>query len=108
MRRLIRRRFRSLSGVVGGLLVGIVVMVASFSLFAHIDEVKDSDIPMLTIVNSISPVVAYVYSIVIFAPIFNTAFFAPEHWVSPGWVSDYANGGLRPDTEVLCQALPND
>ena len=98
----------SLSGVVGGLLVGIVVMVASFSLFAHIDEVKDSDIPMLAIVNSISPVVAYVHSIAIFALIFNTAFSAPEHWVSPGWVSDYANGGLRPDTEVLCPALPND
>lgn len=108
MRRLIRRRFMSLSGVVGGLLVGIVVMAASFSLFAHIDEVKDSDIPMLAIVNSISPVVAYVHSIAIFALIFNTAFSAPEHWVSPGWVSDYANGGLRPDTEVLCQTLPND
>ena len=108
LHRLIRRRFMSLSGVVGGLLVGIVVMVASFSLFAHIDEVKDSDIPMLAIVNSISPVVAYVHSIAIFALIFNTAFSAPEHWVSPGWVSDYANGGLRPDTEVLCPALPND
>ncbi|WP_304325734.1 hypothetical protein [Bifidobacterium thermacidophilum] len=83
-------------------------MAASFSLFAHIDEVKDSDIPMLAIVNSISPVVAYVHSIAIFALIFNTAFSAPEHWVSPGWVSDYANGGLRPDTEVLCPALPND
>lgn len=88
--------------------MGIVVMAVSFSLFAHIDEVKDSDIPMLAMVNSISPVVAYVYSIVIFVLIFNTAFSAPEHWVSPGWVSDYANGGLRPDTEVLCQALPND
>ena len=53
-------------------------MAASFSLFAHIDEVKDSDIPMLAIVNSISPVVAYVYSIVIFALIFNTAFSAPS------------------------------
>lgn len=83
----------SLSGVVGGLLVGIVVMAASFSLFAHIDEVKDSDIPMLAIVNSISPVVAYVHSIAIFALIFNTAFSAPEHWVSPGWVSDYATVG---------------
>ncbi len=83
-------------------------MAASFSLFAHIDEVKDSDIPMLAIVNSISPGVAYVYSIMIFALIFNTAFSAPEHWVSPGWISDYANGGLRPDTEVLCPALPND
>lgn len=67
-----------MSGVVGGLLVGIVVMAVSFSLFAHIDEVKDSDIPMLAMVNSISPVVAYVYSIVIFVLIFNTAFSAPR------------------------------
>ncbi len=61
-------------GTIGGLIIGVIVMVASLSLFANIDLVKDSDMPMLAIVNSIHPILATIYALTIFALIFNTAF----------------------------------
>lgn len=61
-------------GLYGGILVGIVVLAASFTLFANIDRVKDADMPMLAIVNNIHPALAVVYAITVFALIFNTAF----------------------------------
>lgn len=61
-------------GFLGGLLIGIIVLLASLSLFAHIDVVKDVDMPMLAIVNAIHPLLAFIYSLTVFALIFNTAF----------------------------------
>jgi len=61
-------------GTLGGILVGIIVLAASFSLFANIVQVKDADMPMLAIVNNIHPYLAVVYAITVFALIFNTAF----------------------------------
>lgn len=61
-------------GFLGGLLIGIIVLAASFSLFANINLVKNSDMPMLAIVNQIHPALALVYALTIFALIFNTAF----------------------------------
>lgn len=61
-------------GLLGGLLIGIIVMAASLSLYANIDVVKDADMPMLAIVNHISPVLSFIYALTVFALIFNTAF----------------------------------
>ena len=61
-------------GTIGGLLVGIIVTCASLVLFAHIDTVKNADIPMLEVVNEIHPSLALVYALTISALIFNTAF----------------------------------
>ncbi len=61
-------------GTIGGLLIGIIVMIASLSLFANVDKVKDADMPMLAIVNHIHPILATIYALTIFALIFNTAF----------------------------------
>ncbi len=61
-------------GTLGGLLIGIIIMVASLSLFANINTVKDADMPMLAIVNEIHPALATIYAFTIFALIFNTAF----------------------------------
>lgn len=55
-------------------MIGMIVLAASFSLFAHIEAVKDSDMPMLAVVNDIHPALAFVYALTIFALIFNTAF----------------------------------
>jgi uncharacterized membrane protein YkvI len=44
------------------------------TLFANLDKIKDAEIPMLMIVNHIHPAFAFVYAVVIFALIFNTAF----------------------------------
>lgn len=61
-------------GTLGGALIGLIVMAASLALFANIDVVKDTDMPMLSIVNRIHPALAMVYALTIFALIFNTAF----------------------------------
>ncbi|KIR03727.1 hypothetical protein P261_02542 [Lachnospiraceae bacterium TWA4] len=61
-------------GLIGGTIIGLIIFCASITLFANIDTVKDAEIPMLAVVNEISPVFAFVYAIVIFALIFNTAF----------------------------------
>ncbi len=61
-------------GLLGGTIIGFIITCAAVSLFARIDVVKDADIPMLEIVNSISPVFAFIYSLTICALIFNTAF----------------------------------
>lgn len=61
-------------GARGGLLIGYIVLVAAASLFVNIEQVKDSDMPMLSIVNGIHPWLAMVYAITVFALIFNTAF----------------------------------
>lgn len=62
------------AGAIGGMLVGGVILCAAGSLFANVDAVKDAEVPMLKIVEGISPVLAVVYAAVIFALIFNTAF----------------------------------
>lgn len=61
-------------GAIGGALIGLIVLCAYASLFANVDVVKDAEIPMLAIVANINPVFAQIYTFVIFALIFNTAF----------------------------------
>lgn len=61
-------------GTLGGIMVGIIVLAAAFSIFANIDQVKDADMPMLAIVNNIHPWFAVLYAFTVFSLIFNTAF----------------------------------
>lgn len=61
-------------GLLGGTIIGVIIASAALTLFAHIDTVKDAEIPMLLIVNGIHPWLALGYAVVIFALIFNTAF----------------------------------
>jgi uncharacterized membrane protein YkvI len=61
-------------GALGGTIIGVIVTCAAMTLFANLDKIKDAEIPMLMIVNHIHPAFAFVYAVVIFALIFNTAF----------------------------------
>ena len=61
-------------GSLGGTLIGIIVLVAAASLFVNIDQIKEADMPMLSIVNHIHPWLAILYAVTVFALIFNTAF----------------------------------
>lgn len=61
-------------GAIGGALIGLIILCAYFVLFANVDLVKSSEIPMLMIVASINPIFAQIYTFIIFALIFNTAF----------------------------------
>lgn len=45
-----------IGGLLGGLLVGILGILIVLTLFIRVDEVKSLDIPMLYIIEDLSPV----------------------------------------------------
>ncbi len=61
-------------GTIGGVLIGVVIFCATLTLFLNMDTATSAEIPMLSIINQIHPVLALFYAIVIFALIFNTSF----------------------------------
>ncbi|KAB7704442.1 hypothetical protein F9802_17255 [Bacillus aerolatus] len=63
----------ALGGLVGGLGLGILIVLSHLAIFAKIDKVANFDMPMLKIVDDISPVLAVFMSIILFGMIFNTA-----------------------------------
>ncbi|WP_027438216.1 hypothetical protein [Lachnospira multipara] len=54
--------------------VGVIVLAAYSVLYANVDTIANSEIPMLAIVAKINPIFAQINTFVIFALIFNTAF----------------------------------
>ena len=62
---------------IGGLIAGIVftllLLAATTALFLNVDVVKDDDVPMLTLLYSIHPIVGLVMALTIYLMIFNTA-----------------------------------
>lgn len=71
---LVRIKVAKEGGLIGGFLIGLIITLATLVLFAKVNVVKDAQIPMLVLVQQISPVFATIYAFVIFALIFNTAF----------------------------------
>lgn len=66
-------RTAALGGLVGGLGLGILIVLSHLAVFSKIDVVASYDMPMLKIVDEISPVLAIGMSFVLFGMIFNTA-----------------------------------
>lgn len=66
-------RVAALGGLFGGLGIGILIVLSHLAIFAKVDKVATFDMPMLKIVNDISPVLAIFMSIILFGMIFNTA-----------------------------------
>lgn len=62
------------SGLLGGLVVSLIITVATGILYANIKLVSTVDIPMLTIAEQIHPLFSLLYALIIFGLIFNTAF----------------------------------
>ncbi|WP_414048681.1 YkvI family membrane protein [Macrococcus animalis] len=69
----INRKAAAIGGLVGGLVLGVLIILSHLAIFSKIEVVKDLPLPMLGIVNEISPTLGIVMSIIIFAMIFNTA-----------------------------------
>ncbi|GAA0594864.1 membrane protein [Virgibacillus siamensis] len=72
-------KIASIGGLVGGLGIGVVIVLSNLAIFSKIDTVADADMPMLKLVNDISPVLGIVYAVILFGMVFNTAigmFFA--------------------------------
>src|SRR5699024_1831365 len=63
----------ALGGLLGGLGIGVMILISHLAIFSKIEDVAHADLPMLTIVNEISPILGVIMAIVLFGMIFNTA-----------------------------------
>ncbi|MEQ0488001.1 hypothetical protein ABLW17_02900 [Anaerococcus murdochii] len=59
-------------GLLGGAIVGIMGVLITLTLFIRVEEVCDLDIPMLYIIEDISPILGFIMALVVFGMIFNT------------------------------------
>ncbi|TRM11707.1 hypothetical protein FH966_08425 [Lentibacillus cibarius] len=66
-------RVSAIGGLLGGLGIGILIVLSHLAVFSKVDVVASFDMPMLKIVDDISPVLGNVYAIILFGMIFNTA-----------------------------------
>lgn len=68
-----KERIASYGGMLGGIGVGILILIHHLAILAKIDIIGDYDMPSLGLANHISPVFGIIYSIILFAMIFNSA-----------------------------------
>lgn len=66
-------RIAGISGLIGGLGIGIMVLFAHLAIFSKVDTVASYDVPLLQIVEEFSPALAIIYAVVLFGMIFNSA-----------------------------------
>src|SRR5699024_1078104 len=59
-------------GLVGGIVLGLMIMISHLAIFSKIETVGHLPLPMLGLVNDISPILGVFMSIVIYLMIFNT------------------------------------
>ncbi|WP_075618719.1 YkvI family membrane protein [Paenisporosarcina indica] len=60
-------------GLIGGLGLGILIILSHLAIFSKIDTVAGFEMPMLKIVDDISPILGFFMSIILFGMIYNTA-----------------------------------
>lgn len=63
----------AIGGLLGGLGIGVLILISNFAVFSRIDSVAAYDMPILKIVDDISPLLGIIMSIILFGMIFNTA-----------------------------------
>ncbi|RWZ51354.1 hypothetical protein EQV77_16965 [Halobacillus fulvus] len=66
-------RISALGGLVGGLALGLMIVLSHLAIFSQVDVVASFDMPMLKLVDDLSPVLGVIYSLVLFGMVFNTA-----------------------------------
>lgn len=66
-------RTSALGGLLGGLGLGIMIVISHLAIFSKVDTVAAYDMPLLALVDELSPVLGTFYSIVLFGMVFNTA-----------------------------------
>ncbi|PKF68783.1 hypothetical protein CXB45_05365 [Corynebacterium mastitidis] len=87
-------------GIMGGLTYMVLLVVAAVVLFLNFREVGSASVPMLSLYESISPALALIMALIIFAMIFNTAigmFYALGRRMTAGNPGKY-----KPVYLVLC------
>lgn len=65
-------RVATLGGLFGGLGLGLLIVLSHLAIFSKVDIVAAYDMPMLKIVDDISPFLAIFMSFILFGMIFNT------------------------------------
>lgn len=66
-------RIAKMGGLLGGLGLGVLILLSYFAILSKVDVVASYEMPMLQLVNMISPVLGFLMAIVLFGMIFNTA-----------------------------------
>lgn len=66
-------KIATLGGLVGGLGIGLLIILSHLAIFSKVDVVAAYDLPLLKIVEEISPVLGIFFSFVLLGMIFNTA-----------------------------------
>src|SRR5699024_1416829 len=66
-------RIAGIGGLLGGLGIGVMILLAHLAIFSKIDVVASFDLPLLKIVEDFSPLLAIFMAIILFGMIFNTA-----------------------------------
>lgn len=65
-------RVAGLGGFLGGLGIGVMIILAHLAIFSRIETVASFDLPLLKIVEELSPVLAVFMALILFGMIFNT------------------------------------
>lgn len=60
-------------GLIGGIMYTILLAMAAFTLLMNIETVAGDDVPMLSLFESMHPVMAFIMTFIIFLMIYNTA-----------------------------------
>lgn len=66
------RKLATIGGLLGGIGVGVLIMIAHLAIFLKVDRVAGYDLPLLKIIQDISPVLGFCMAIVLFGMIYNT------------------------------------
>lgn len=66
-------RWAGRGGLAGGLIYSVMLVISALTLFAAVETVGGDDLPMLTIINTLNPVLGQLMAVVIYGMIFNTA-----------------------------------
>lgn len=66
-------RWAGRGGMLGGLIYSGMLLISALTLFAAVETVGADDLPMLTIINRLHPILGQLMAVVIYAMIFNTA-----------------------------------
>lgn len=66
-------RWAGRGGLLGGLIYSVMIVISALTLFAAVETVGTDDLPMLTIINQLNPVLGQLMAVVIYGMIFNTA-----------------------------------
>ncbi|QDW92315.1 hypothetical protein GJU84_09950 [Staphylococcus chromogenes] len=67
-----KRKVSGLGGLIGGVVYLILLGLINFALQTEYPNIKDSAIPTLVLANQISPILTFVFSIVMLAVMYNT------------------------------------